>query len=83
MHESAVADRAGIAAGGNGGGMFAGDWRGGEGGRSQTPRRAYVTGMLIALSAIAMFFVAMVSAAEERKRSHMGVIHPMLVLRAL
>jgi cytochrome c oxidase subunit III len=83
MRESAVADRAAIAAGGNGGGMFAGEWRGGEGGRSQTPRRAYVTGMFIALSAIAMFFVAMVSAAVVRRGAPSGDWQPLRAGTAL
>jgi cytochrome c oxidase subunit 3 len=77
MHENAIADRAGIAGGGNGGGLFAGEWRRGAGGPSQTPRRAYVTGMLIALSAIAMFFVAMVSAAVVRRGAPSGDWQPL------
>ncbi len=77
MHEIAVADRAGIASGGGGGGVFAGDWRAGDGGSSHTPRRAYVTGMVIALSAIAMFFVAMVSAAVVRRGAPSGDWQPL------
>jgi cytochrome c oxidase subunit III len=83
MHESAVADRAGIAAGGSGGGLFAGEWRGGDGGSPQTPHRAYVTGMAIALSAIAMFFVAIVSAAVVRRGAPSGDWQPLRVGNAL
>lgn len=83
MHESAVADRAGIAAGGSGGGPFAGEWGGRDRGSSQTPRRAYVTGMLIALGAIAMFFVAMVSAAIVRRGAPSGDWQPLRAGNAL
>ncbi|MGH9737346.1 MAG: cytochrome c oxidase subunit 3 [Candidatus Acidiferrales bacterium] len=71
MHETAVADRAGIGVGDigrSGGGLFGGGQDDGAG-AWQTPRRVYVTGMLIALSGIVMFFVAMVSAAVVRKGS--------------
>lgn len=83
MHESAVVDRAGIAGGGSGAGFFAGDWRGGDGGKSRTPHRAYVTGMLIALSAITMFFVAMVSAAVVRRGAPSGDWQPLRAGSAL
>ena len=79
MRESAVADRAG----GNGGGILAGQWRGGDGGPWQTPSRAYVTGMLIALSAIAMFFVAMLSAAVVRRGAPSGDWQPLRAGSAL
>jgi cytochrome c oxidase subunit III len=49
---------------GDGGGRGYGD-RHGSGGR--IPQRAYVTGMMIALAAIFMFFVALVSAFVVRK----------------
>jgi cytochrome c oxidase subunit III len=82
MHESAVADRVGIV-GGNGGGFFSGERRGGDGGSPRTPRRAYVTGMLIALSAIAMFFVAIVSAAVVRRGAPSGDWQPLRAGSAL
>jgi cytochrome c oxidase subunit III len=83
MHETAVADRAGIAAGGSGGGIFAAEWRDGDGGSARTPRRAYVTGMAIALSAIAMFFVAIVSAAVVRRGAPSGDWQPLRAGTAL
>lgn len=83
MHEAVVADRAGIPAGGNGGGIFAGQWRGGDRGPSQTPSRAYVTGMLIGLSAIAMFFAAMVSAEVVRRGAPSGDWQPLRAGAAL
>ncbi len=83
MHESAVADRAAMAAGGGSGGFIAGRWRGDGGGSSRTPRRAYVTGMAIALSAIAMFFIAMVSAAVVRRGAPSGDWQPLRASGAL
>jgi len=83
MHESAVADRSGIAAGGNAGGVFDGEWRSRDGDGPQTPRRVYVTGMVIALSAIAMFFVAMVSAAVVREGAPSGDWQPLRAGTAL
>ncbi len=77
MRESAIADPAGIAAGGGTGGFLEGGWRGGDGGPSRTPRRAYTTGMAIALSAIAMFFIAMVSAAVVRRGAPSGDWQPL------
>jgi cytochrome c oxidase subunit III len=60
---------AGSGIGGHGDGSFGGnnsyDSRHGGGGR--IPQRAYVTGMMIALAAILMFFVALVSAFVVRK----------------
>jgi cytochrome c oxidase subunit III len=51
---------------GNGGGGLWG--RGGDGhGEPNVPQRAYVTGMLIAIGAIGMFFAALVSAWVVRK----------------
>ncbi|HKV05789.1 MAG TPA: cytochrome c oxidase subunit 3 [Candidatus Acidoferrales bacterium] len=41
--------------------------RGGPGGRPGTPQRTYATGMAVALSAILMFFVALVSAEIVRR----------------
>jgi len=54
--------------GSSGGGAGYGDGRGDRyGGSGRIPQRAYVTGMLIALAAIFMFFVALVSAFVVRK----------------
>ncbi|SRR5579875_285742 len=78
MHESALADRAGLAAGniGSGGGLIDGGGRRGGSGAAKTPDRAYVTGMTIALSGIAMFFVAIVSAAVVRRGAPSGDWQP-------
>lgn len=86
MRESAVADRAGIAGGsssGSAGGWFSGGGRDGDAGASPTPQRAYVTGMTIALSAVAMFFVALVSAAVVRRGSPSGDWQPLRAAAAL
>ncbi|MGA9884589.1 MAG: heme-copper oxidase subunit III [Candidatus Acidiferrales bacterium] len=79
MRETAIADRAGIGVSdiGRSGGGFFGDGQGGNAGAWQTPRRVYVTGMLIALSAIAMFFLAMVSAAVVRRGAPSGDWQPL------
>jgi cytochrome c oxidase subunit III len=80
MHEIAVADSSGLAprkAGGNGGGFASGGGRDGKPGAWQTPGRAYVTGMLIALSGIAMFFVALISAAVVRRGAPSGDWQPL------
>jgi cytochrome c oxidase subunit III len=50
--------------GGSGGGGD--DWKGSSG-SARVPQRAYVTGMVIALSGILMFFMALVSAYIVRK----------------
>jgi len=80
--DSAIVERSGIGGvigsnGGSSGGHENG--RGGELGASHTPQRAYVTGMLIALSGVAMFFMALISAAVVRKGSPSGDWRPLLV----
>lgn len=79
MRDAAVVDRGEIGAGGigHGNGGFFGGGREGGAGAWQRPRRVYVTGMLIALSAIAMFFVAMVSAAVVRRGAPSGDWQPL------
>jgi len=83
MSDSAIAEGAGIGAGAtgsNGGGIAGyGNGRGDELGASQTPQRAYVTGMVIALSGIAMFFMALISAAVVRRGSPSGDWRPLAV----
>ncbi|MGH9687991.1 MAG: cytochrome c oxidase subunit 3 [Candidatus Acidiferrales bacterium] len=81
MRETAVADRAGIGVGdiGRSGGGFFGGGQDDGAGAWRTPRRVYVTGMLIALSAIAMFFVAMVSAAVVRRGAPSADWQPLVV----
>ncbi|MGH9717818.1 MAG: cytochrome c oxidase subunit 3 [Candidatus Acidiferrales bacterium] len=81
MADSAIAEHAGLGAGvagGNGRGFTGGDGRG-ELGAWHTPRRAYVTGMLIALCGIVMFFVALVSAAVVRRGAPSGDWHPLVM----
>ncbi|MDE3171285.1 MAG: cytochrome c oxidase subunit 3 [Acidobacteriota bacterium] len=81
MHESEVADRTGLTLGENGrggrGGWFSGGGRDGNAGRSRTPERAYITGIVIALGAVAMFFAALVSAAVVRRGSPSGDWQPL------
>jgi cytochrome c oxidase subunit 3 len=82
MRESAVADHTGLALGNfgrKGGGVVAAGGSDHGPGESQTPRRAYITGMTIALSGIAMFFVALVSAAVVRKGAPSGDWQPLRV----
>jgi cytochrome c oxidase subunit III len=83
MPDSAIAERAGIAGrdGSTNGGGFGGNGngRGGRLGASHTPQRAYVTGMMIALSGIAMFFMALISAAVVRRGSPSGDWQPLAV----
>jgi cytochrome c oxidase subunit 3 len=82
MRDSLVADHAGLSVGDigrKGGGIVAAGGRGRGPGESETPRRAYVTGMAIALSGIAMFFVALVSAAVVRKGAPSGDWQPLRV----
>src|ERR1700723_1044496 len=43
------------------------EWRGGSSGSARVPQRAYVTGMVIALGGILMFFMALGSAYIVRK----------------
>jgi cytochrome c oxidase subunit 3 len=67
-----VIDHLGQGNGGRGSGSFGGgsDGQGGnrrEEQREKVPQRAYITGMMIALAAIFMFFVALVSAFIVRK----------------
>src|ERR1700690_1254533 len=52
---------------GNDGGFGGGDDWNGPSGFARVPQRAYVTGMVIALSGILMFFMALVSAYIVRK----------------
>jgi cytochrome c oxidase subunit 3 len=81
MHESTIADRAGLAVGdiGRGGGSIDGGGPDSGSGAAKTPQRAYVTGMTIALSGIAMFFVAIVSAAVVRRGAPSGDWQPIRV----
>ncbi|HVB85268.1 MAG TPA: cytochrome c oxidase subunit 3 [Candidatus Dormibacteraeota bacterium] len=83
MSDTAIAERAGIGAsvtGRNGGGFGGnGNGSGGNSGASHTPQRAYVTGMVIALSGIAMFFMALISAAVVRRGSPSGDWRPLIV----
>jgi cytochrome c oxidase subunit 3 len=81
MHNSAIAERSGTGVTGRNGGSFGGNGngRGGDLGASQTPQRAYVTGMFIALSGIAMFFMALISAAVVRRGSPSGDWQPLVV----
>jgi cytochrome c oxidase subunit 3 len=44
-----------------------GDNRGGSGGGGEVPQRAYITGITVALAAILMFFMALISAYIVRK----------------
>lgn len=85
MHEGAVADRSGLAV--DGGGSGVGRFWGGGGrdaaGASSTPERAYITGMIIALGGIAMFFVALVSAAVVRRGAPSGDWQPLRAGSAL
>jgi cytochrome c oxidase subunit 3 len=81
MRNVAIAERPGAAGiaglGRNGGGLGGG--RSGEPGASHTPQRAYVTGMSIALGGIAMFFLALVSAAVVRSGSPSGDWQPLVI----
>lgn len=85
MRETAVVDRAPIAAGvtGRGGGWVSRGGRDDGGGVSQTPQRAYLTGMVIALGGITMFFVALVSAAVVRRGAPSGDWQPLRAGNAL
>ncbi len=83
MRDTAIAERAGLAAGvadlgRNHGGFGGGDGHG-EPGAAHTPQRAYVTGMTIALGGIAMFFLALVSAAVVRRGSPSGDWQPLVI----
>jgi cytochrome c oxidase subunit III len=82
MGNTAIAERAGMGAGltgGNGGGFGGDSNRNGGPGASQTPQRVYVTGMVIALSGIAMFFMALISAAVVRRGSPSGDWQPLVL----
>lgn len=67
--------------GGGDGSVSGGGGGGGDGGRGeesggQVPQRTYVTGMIVALSGILMFFMALVSAYIVRKGSGLGDWRP-------
>ena len=83
MSNTAIADRAGIGGGlrGRNGGAFGGGENscGGPPGASPTPQRAYLTGMVIALGGIAMFFMALISAAVVRRGSPSGDWRPLVI----
>lgn len=83
MRDSALAERTGRAfRGGGGAGEFF--FPGGQGaGASSTPDRAYITGMAIALGGIAMFFMALVSAAVVRRGAPSGDWQPLRAGRTL
>jgi cytochrome c oxidase subunit III len=83
MPDSAIAERVGVAGSGGGGGSFASGGGSGGPGASHTPQRAYLTGMAIALSGIAMFFMALVSAAVVRRGSPSGDWQPLQGTHAL
>lgn len=84
MRDVAVVDRPGFGGAGRGGaGIAEPGGRGSSPGEWQTPGRAYVTGMVIALSGITMFFMALVSAAVVRKGAPSGDWQPLAAGSAL
>ena len=73
---------------GGGGGASSGDGGGGEGGGSSgasgaVPQRTYVTGMIVGLGGILMFFMALVSAYIVRKGMPNSAWQPLEVPRIL
>lgn len=83
MHDVVTADVAMAGGGRQDGSIVCDGGRDGDPQSHQTPHRAYVTGMLIALSAIAMFFVAIVSAEVVRRGAPSGDWQPMRTGSAL
>jgi cytochrome c oxidase subunit 3 len=83
MHDAVIADTAIAGGGSRDGGIVRDGGHGGDPQSRQTPCRAYVTGMFIALCAVAMFFVAIVSAEVVRRGAPSGDWQPMRAGSAL